>query len=334
MPGCFFTLLFFSLDLLKTNNIIADTARVYHQQPAEYLNHTHIFTGVAMSLPSVPTSSDLDAWFFGAIREKPVSNGLAILIGCTRSYRKDQKPLQGVSRDLDSLEKTCKHLMFAVLCLKDPSSEQIKKVIKHVSRFDKEGLRLPPSWKRIIVTFSGHGERLGERSCLCAKDDSVDIQADIVDPLLPVNAKHVAQLPKLFFIDACRGDKQDDGMEIVVWPPSQPEGFQARGSPRVSSKGNYLLACSTLIDYQSFEDPNFGGIWMQLLCAGLVDANNIDKSIYDVLTEVNGKMEKWCNENNQPVQQPILQSALNEEIKLLKEAQGIAVYCSLLYFSL
>lgn len=276
------------------------------------------------SLPSNPTVSDLDGWFSRAIRETPISNGLAILTGCKKSYaRKDQKLLQGVSRDLESLEQTFKNLMFTVVCLEDPSSQQIKKVMKHISRFDKEGLELPKSWRRIVVTFSGHGERQGEHNCLCVKDGCVDLQADVVDPLLPENAIHVAQLPKLFFVDTCRGDKLDDGMEIIVWPREQPEGYQSRGSSRVSSKGGFLLAYSTLVDHQAFEDSKSGGIWMQLLCNELVNESNIDKSILDVLTQVNIKMEKLCSENGKPMQQPILKSAINVEIKLLKEAQGI-----------
>ena len=270
-------------------------------------------------LPPLPNLTDLDGLFLKAIQDAPVSNGLAILIGCTKSYKPGQRPLQGVVKDLDSLEGTFKWLMFATLRLDDPQSELIKRVIKHVSRFNNNALQLPPSWRRIVVTFSGHGFSEDDHNYLCAKDGRIDLHVDIVEPLLPQNAEYVAQLSKLFFIDACRGDLRDKGIEIR-WP-SLGDRVVARGGPiRVSSRGGCLIACSTVRGYQALEDRDSGGIWMQMMCKELTSESNINETVLNIMIQVNREISKrkWK-------QQPVFECTLNEDVKLLHEARGMYV---------
>ena len=261
-------------------------------------------------LPALPSILQLESWFCSAVRETPVSNGLAIIIGCTSSFQ-HQEPLYGVKKDLTALLMTFRRLMFATLCLNNPTSSLIKEVIQHVSR-----LAIPGSWKRIVVTFSGHGKR----NCLCANDDSVDLQKDIVNPLLPERARSLAHLSKLFFIDACRGPDFDPGIEIT-W--QSPGGVVARGGQtRVSSRGGNLIACSTLKGMQSLEANTTGGFWMQLLASQLVDESNIEKTIYDILTRVNEHLEELCLKFDWVMQQPEFNTTLNRDVKLLYEALG------------
>ena len=266
------------------------------------------------ALPELPVD-DLDTWFLRAIQKKTVSNGLAILIGCPSSHLHSD-PLEGVEKDLKALLMTFERLMFTTLCLNDPPANLIKAVVNCVSKLDKTGLKLPEMWNTIVFAFSGHGQA----NCLFTIDSHVDLQEDIVDPLLPENAQGVARLPKLFFIDACRGPNFDPGIKIT-WDHSERVATRG-GSPRVSSRGGYLIAFSTLKGMQALEYTEFGGFWMQFLAQELVDGSNVDKTIYDILTNVNGKMEDLCIQFEWPMQQPVIDSALNKSIKLLREAAG------------
>ena len=262
-------------------------------------------------LPRLPTPHTIDSWMFEAIRKTPVSNGLAILIGCTTSFNHKEK-LCGVVKDLRKLISTFEQLMFTTLCLDDPSVEIIRGVIDYTSKLNEDSIMLPNSWRRIVVTFSGHGTD----KYLLAKNGEIDLRQDIVLPLQALKARELACIPKLFFIDACRGDKEDTG--VFIDNALVPRGFVARGGRTVPSEGNYFIAYSTLLGMKAFEDGLHGGLWMQLLSNELVSSENIDKDISVIATIVNKKIA----EIDSVVQQPVSRSTMRDEVHLLREAIG------------
>ncbi len=191
-----------------------------------------------------------------------------------------------------------------------------------ISRLNIDGIQLPQSWKRMVVTFSGHGDR----HYLYAKDDVLDLEKDIVSFLLPIKARELAHIQKLFFIDACRGDEVNGGVEISSYCLQSRGDLVSRGNS-VPSSGNYLIACSTLLGMLSFESKTQGGCWMQSLTDQLLNQENIDKSIESILKKVNRILIDLFNRNGWGhLQQPEYRSSLNgEDIKLLKEALDIDI---------
>ena len=283
---------------------------------------------MAAELPPLPLVGGMDTWMFEAIKSTPISNGLAILIGCTNSS--EHEPLRGVVRDLATLQLTfSEKLLFTTLCLNNPTVEHVKMVVKHTSELSKNALALPETWRRIVVTFSGHGDE----KYLYTKDDHMCLREDIVKPLQAMKAKKLARLPKLFFIDACRGPDKDDG----VYVPDLKKWFSdtspvPRGGGRVSSTGNCFIAYSTLLGMQAFEDSNKGGFWIQTLAKELANHGNIGRTIQDVMTRVNKELNEICDKKNMAIQQPVTESTLAEDVKLLQEAQGIKAICSIVCY--
>lgn len=244
------------------------------------------------------------------VTSKPAANGLAIIIANGYSCRADHDTLTGTSQDLIAARDAFEELKFATLPILNASSKEIIEVVQAASSYT-----YPECYKTLAFVFSGHGDA----KCIYAHDSKVPVQKHVFDPLMPKTSTHLANIPKLFFFDACRGDAVDQGVAVPI--TLKPSGPVARGG-RTPSVGNYLLAYSTMPTMKAFEQPMTGGYWMQQLAKELRSDNNIDRSLTDILYIVNDRvlteMERDKCEN---IQQPVLESTLRQNIHLLKEAR-------------
>ena len=281
--------------------------------------------GLLSPVPPLPLVNHINTWMFEAMKDTPISNGLAILIGCTNSkHERHEKPLGGVVRDLATLQLTfSKKLLFTTLCLNDPTVEHVKAVVKCTSELGENtggnAILLLEKWRRIVVTFSGYGDK----KYLYTRDGCMCLCDDIVKPLQSMKASKLAELPKLFFIDASRGREIDEGVHVpdLSWfPHGPPVPPVPRVGDRVSS--NCFIAFSTFLGMQAFEDSHKGGFWTQTLAKELTNLENIDMTIQDVMTRVNIKMNELCDKKRITNQQPVTESSLTEDVKLLQEAKG------------
>ena len=158
----------------------------------------------------------------------------------------------------------------------------------------------------IAFVFSGNGDE----NIIYAHDGAVGTN-QVYEPLQPKNAPHLADIPKLFFIDACRGTIDD-------------KGIVARGKivlPRKPSYGNYILAYSTMPSMHAYETEEDGGLWMNIVSKELRTSH---KSVLDALTDVNGELLKEFHcRHYTSCQQPVLESTVHETVKLLEEAEEL-----------
>ena len=161
-------------------------------------------------------------------------------------------------------------------------------------------------YKRIVFVFSGHGRS----DSVCTHTGDIPI-AGIMDKFQPCNAPSLDKLPKLFFIDACRGDST---MQAVV----VPRGGEDVPTKIVAPYGNCLVAYSTMRRYRAYESTD-GGIWITLLAQKLLE---VSKSIGDVLVDVNGALDELYQSPRLGnfLQQPVFESTLKESVNFLAEA--------------
>ena len=236
-----------------------------------------------------------------AVDRRHAANGLAIIVGNERSMVHKARALPGVKKDLEAMKATFETLRFATFPLFNPTSERIKDAVKAAANF----IKFPLCYKRIAFVFAGHGDE----GVIYTHTGPVELGRDVYGPLQPRNARLLGNMPKLFFIDACRGSEDDEGVRIV-----------SRGNDyRMSSFGNNLMAYSTLQSMKCFEREGGGGLWTQRVATQLCTD---ERSILEVLTEVNRILEKDTDMYDY-VQQPTLHSTLHETVNLLKEAQEI-----------
>jgi hypothetical protein len=238
------------------------------------------------------------------VKSKPSANGLAIIIGNEVSCKPEHQPLSGTIKDLEAARDAFESLKFTTVPIRNASAREIMDIVQAASRFT-----YPSCYRILAFVFSGHGDA----NYIYAHDSAVSLQTHIFDPWMPKESPKLAHMPKLFFLDACRGDTVDQG----VFTPSGPV---PKGAGRAPSVGNYLLANSTLPTMKAFEKPLAGGYWMQHLARELQLDTNIHLSLMDILVRVNHLVVDEM-QSPQFIQQPVLESTLNGSIYPIKEAR-------------
>jgi hypothetical protein len=134
------------------------------------------------------------------------SPGLAILVTCDYEENGALTTLLGTREDARKMMKTFNRFNYTTRQLRNPTKTDVKALVKEVSNelvtynMDKKEGRE----KVIIFAFSGHGCSKRKIEHLYTNDGkTLQFNDEIVFPLTRHEAvKHV---PKLFFIDACRG---------------------------------------------------------------------------------------------------------------------------------
>ena len=243
----------------------------------------------------------------------PRAKGLCVIFANSRGNLPDMPLLKGVKTDLLNMQRTFETLKFAVLSHQDCSATQMMSLFHDISTFSE----YPPSYRRIAVVFAGHGME----GSLCAHDGTVPIE-EIIDQFQPANCHpSIGGIPKLFFIDACRGKRK---MASVV----VERGATAVPSKIVSPRGNILVAYSTLEGYKAHEVEE-GGIWVTELSKQLLQ----DMSLTDVIINVNKTLQEKYQDSalSRYLQQPECIITINECINLLKESTGMMGRCVCAY---
>ena len=117
--------------------------------------------------------------------------------------------------------------------------------------------------KVIIFAFSGHGDK----DNIILHDGSFSITEDVLNRLL-VHNNVVFKIPKLFFINTCRGgDELKKAMKRVDY---------------IEEKGNYRFDYATIPDHVAYAE----GKWMVRLAEKLIDPVEGNDSIQNVSAKV------------------------------------------------
>ena len=222
--------------------------------------------------------------------------------------RRKLHPLRGPLRDADMMKKALDYLGFLTIVKLNLSEEELMSFLYPLA--NDASLK---SCKRFVFTFSGHG---GD-GFICSEDEKKIEVHHIVEALTPKDSSDpLVGIPRLFFFDTCRGDKFDPGFIA--------RGGDEKWKHKIPSTGDMLVAFATSPGYKAFEEDK-GGVWTNILAKKLVIS---DKSILDILTEVNEELiKKLQSAQMGSFQQPELIGRLNSIVCLLKESgETIASY--------
>ena len=237
------------------------------------------------------------------VKEHGQANGLVIVISNDYSHTEGLSTLNGTIKDNRNMRNTFQKLNFAVISEHNVTYSRMLALITSVVSFES----YPPSYRRIVFVFSGHGT---DNFLLYTSDSKrTTISTEYILEQFS-EAPRLARIPKLFFIDACRGDEVNPGRLVAKGGKNMSEIIPAGGS--------WLLAYSTLPKQKSYEETGKGGVWMSRLAERI---RTDDSSINDILTTVNEEMMAFYRDNiSYPLQQPEFRSRLNQCIFFLKEA--------------
>ncbi len=253
------------------------------------------------------------------LQQKPSAKGVAIVVAnqYSKKFNKREDTLYGVIGDFTKTCSVFENLQYAVVRLGNAPKQNIIDVVNAVAKhFPTRFERNDPRYKRIVFCFAGHGDR---NDCIHTQDGEIDVNNEIILPLLPIEKRGLRHVPKLFFIDACRGRS--------ISEPIPRGGGDYFVHSRVSALSNYLLLRSTLPAMKAFENPGHklqGGFWTQAFVAELEKDTNRGKDIGYILIETNRHVNKMFNEPGFPfIQQAIAENTLLDHVFFLDEAEEL-----------
>ena len=240
------------------------------------------------------------------VQANPTANGLAIIVSNDYTPLPDLESLTGTYKDALHMKATFEILKFGVLHKHNINKVEFLDLMSQTANFTC----YPESYKRVAIVFSGHGANNYQ---LYMQDGNLIRMEEIFYPFFPERAPLIGSIPKLFFIDACRGEGDNPGVMV-------PRGGEEVIMSKVPQQSNFLVAYSTIPGYKSYEARGVGGIWLTKLADEL---KKKDASVLDILTKVNKKMKKKYQRPGWGtfMQQPELVSRLNEGVYLLREAR-------------
>uniref|UniRef100_H2TIG9 Caspase-8 n=1 Tax=Takifugu rubripes TaxID=31033 RepID=H2TIG9_TAKRU len=199
----------------------------------------------------------------------------------------------GTMEDQKRLRSVFTKFGFTVQVHNDFTAEAILRELKRLGKRDFM------NEDALVVCVLSHGLK----GCIFGTDgEEVSLQ-DFTQPFVSSQAPTLAGKPKLFFIQACQGEKLQKG--YAAWPP-RPEQEMAKAESQleedagpvkakvVADGADFLIGMATVEDYKSFRNTKNGSIYIQELC------NQLQKSaespghdhILDILTRVNREVSK------------------------------------------
>ncbi len=224
-------------------------------------------------------------------------NGLAIII--TNDYiGTDKDVLNGTHKDGQKMVQAFQELHYDIRPWKNFSRLQLgHSLLQLVSSVHSS------MYSCIVVVFSGHGttdeknhpkEKL---TCIFTQEPQCQLfhVQEIVSYFMPKSAPAIGTTPKVFLIDACLGDKTACSVAVTVpkgMTPNSPgravtnKGGQSIATIDMPPEGNYILAYSTSVGYQSFETTESGGLWLNALW-GRIREKAYSDTVMNILSDVN-----------------------------------------------
>ena len=221
------------------------------------------------------------------------SPGLAILVTC--DYEGTDAALPGTNVDAEEMKKTFGFLHYVVHQLqnaggngcKAATKANIQALLSEVSGYLETYDATKTENKVIIFAFSGHGTSEDKKMKIIANDEGkLDVEDEIVLPL--TRHKAVRKIPKLFFLDACRGSaklrNKGDGDPS---PTLVPKDFKLELTEKgvATSSGNYRIDYSTIPQHVSYADDRQGSMWMPVMARALRERN---ESVQNIAADVRG----------------------------------------------
>ncbi|XP_073814060.1 death related ICE-like caspase [Musca autumnalis] len=195
------------------------------------------------------------------------NRGLALIFNHEHFTVQTLKSRSGTNVDCDNLARCLKQLDFDVRIYKDCTLKELMRNVEWAASQDHTNNDC------ILVTILSHGE-LGY---IYAKDTQYKLDT-IWSYFTAQHCPTLAGKPKIFFIQACQGDRLDPGvtMKRVV---TQTDG-ESSMSYKIPVHADFLIAYSTIPGFYSWRNTTRGSWFMQSLCAELT-ANG---KRYDILT--------------------------------------------------
>nr|AGB84766.1 caspase-1 [Artemia sinica] len=183
------------------------------------------------------------------------------------------RPRNGTDVDRDKLFLKLRELDFDVYCYNDLTLGEIEVVLKALSKEDHT------ERDTLMITVLSHGEA----GILFAKDTCYKPEI-LWSSFTADRCPTLAGKPKLFFIQACQGDRLDS--ETLLTLRGNTETDSGSFSYKIPSHADFLICYSTIPGFFSWRNTTNGSWFVQALCRVLGERYR-DTHLLDMMTIVN-----------------------------------------------
>lgn len=212
----------------------------------------------------------------------------------------------GSQRDSTGLYNLFRAMSFDVKIYKDRQYKDIKKILEYYSRLD-HGDR--DCFVCCILTHGEHGT-------LWATDAKFPIDT-MFTYFLGHNCRSLVGKPKIFFVQACQGDRLDDGVAVV----SREAEDSSTACYSIPTHADFLIAYSTIPGFFSWRNTQDGSWFMQAVIAVFQEYHQ-EADLLTMLTMVNHRVAFFKSSNadteeyNRKKQVPCITSMLTRRVFL------------------
>nr|CAD7446862.1 unnamed protein product [Timema bartmani] len=120
----------------------------------------------------------------------------------------------------------------------------------------------------LLVTVLTHGM---DNGYLHSKDSVYNVEK-LWMPFTAEKCQTLAGKPKIFIIQACRGQELDSGVKLVERRMSRTQTDSSTGNYKIPTFADILIAFSSVDGFYSFRNPEEGTWFIRCLCAELKES--------------------------------------------------------------
>lgn len=197
--------------------------------------------------------------------------GKALIINMEKY--KNMNDRKGTDRDKRRMKTALSNLGFEVEVKEDLSSKEIKVAIDKVATADHS------SYSCFVCVFLAHGDDgviFGRDGSNADSSTHVRLKDDVFDKFRGDRCKSLTGKPKIFIIQACRGEAYEEPVvefefdSSATTTDSVPLSHVGEGTkPTIPSGADFLICYSTSQGFYSFRNSENGSWYISTLCEQL-----------------------------------------------------------------
>ncbi|XP_075896344.1 caspase-8 [Nelusetta ayraudi] len=214
----------------------------------------------------------------------------------SQKYLKDR---QGTEVDMECLDKVFKWLGFQVEVQNNCEGSRMLSLVRELS------LRDHSHTDCLVCCVLSHGKEDG----VYGVDGDVVAIKQLTEFFDGTNCRSLAGKPKLFFIQACQGNKEQRAVYIESDGPSQNRSVVQSDAvvirDSIPADADFLLGMATVNSFTCYRDKVEGTWYIQTLCRNLVRLVPSGVDLMSILTKVNADVgQKTNSTGNKQMPQP------------------------------
>lgn len=188
------------------------------------------------------------------------------------------RPRNGTHVDEARLRNTFERLDFQIIVENDLKYDDVKKKLDKISKMDHSK---NDCFVTVIMTH-------GESNLLWAKDKKYPVE-ELYEPFFGDKCPSLIGKPKLFFVQACRGEKITNAVRYSMMDSTDSQTKQVPVTYSIPTMADLLVMYSTYEGNYSWRNPENGAWFIQALCVEF-DLNGKQDDLLTLLTSVSRRV--------------------------------------------